>query len=146
MRFVYFAERDGHIKIGYSRNPYQRVRALNARLISFVPGDKRLEAEYHRQFADAALGHEWFLATPRLRRLAESFPLPEPLVAKPIPPEVELLTAHDVADITGIGVAEVYQRVRRGALPTPVRVGPRLIRFRRAEVEALAPDTGPEAA
>lgn len=57
---VYFAEREGLIKIGYSRSVPSRMSALGAKLIGAVPGDKTIESELHARFAHLRMNGEWF--------------------------------------------------------------------------------------
>lgn len=64
---VYFAERDGLIKIGCSRDPGKRVVHLDARLLASHAGDFETERTLHRVFADdLAVGREWFRPSPAL--------------------------------------------------------------------------------
>lgn len=56
------------VKIGYSKSPEQRLRELQAgsgmgdglELLLSFPGDRRLESDLHRRFADDRLFGEWF--------------------------------------------------------------------------------------
>lgn len=59
-RWVYFAERDGLIKIGYSANVDQRMRQLGARLLALMPGGNGMERRMHRLFAEYRSHDEWF--------------------------------------------------------------------------------------
>jgi hypothetical protein len=79
-QFVYFilveAPRVSAVKIGWSFDPQGRIPAIrrggcktpshvenylhNATVIGQVIGDKELETELHRVFADARLSGEWF--------------------------------------------------------------------------------------
>ena len=72
---VYFVEAIGldRIKIGFARssprvrlNQLQEGSPLKLRPIGFIPGGRMLEADIHRQFADARTHGEWFNATPEL--------------------------------------------------------------------------------
>lgn len=71
---VYFiqASKTGHIKIGYSRSPQQRLAALQIanpeglELLGSIHGDERLEAILHAEFADARVSGEWFEPTDSL--------------------------------------------------------------------------------
>lgn len=69
---VYFAEADGRIKIGYSRQVAARVNQIQTgnaapiKLLGFIPGGLAREREIHAQFASARLNGEWFTATPEL--------------------------------------------------------------------------------
>ena len=71
--FVYFiGGDDGLIKIGRSRNPEARAAELQTgspvplRVLASVSGDSRLEAQYHRRFADFRVRGEWFERCPTL--------------------------------------------------------------------------------
>lgn len=61
--YVYFVRIDDLIKIGYSTQPYQRLRAYppNAEVLGVFPGTKELEADLHGRFRFALKkGREWF--------------------------------------------------------------------------------------
>lgn len=60
LRWVYFAERDGLVKIGYSANPIRRAEQLGAELLAVMPGGARMERLMHRHFADYRSHGEWF--------------------------------------------------------------------------------------
>lgn len=72
--FVYFLRNpnDGNIKIGTSGNVDSRYLSLchqhksTLEFLSAIKGNRTLEAELHKQFAPAALGHEWFSPLPEL--------------------------------------------------------------------------------
>lgn len=82
---IYFVETDGLIKIGFTRNPSQRLRhySPNATILALYPGTMAKEKYIHGQFADAlAKGREWFHDRPEIRsyiadRVAENGPVPE---------------------------------------------------------------------
>ena len=59
-RWVYFAERDGLVKIGYSANVDQRMRQLGARLLAVMPGGAGMEGRMHALFAEYHAHGEWF--------------------------------------------------------------------------------------
>lgn len=70
--FVYFIHGGGLIKIGYSRTPFERFRALSATiplelaLLFLLPGNRKLELKLHERFAaDRRMG-EWFLLSDAL--------------------------------------------------------------------------------
>jgi len=61
--YVYFVRTGDLIKIGYSTQPYQRLRAYppNAEVLGVFPGTKKLEADLHGRFRFALRkGREWF--------------------------------------------------------------------------------------
>ena len=65
---VYYLRYANRIKIGTTAHPRQRLAALmHDELLAFERGDRVLEGERHRQFADIREGGEWFTATPELR-------------------------------------------------------------------------------
>jgi predicted DNA-binding protein len=57
---VYFAERDGLIKIGWSYNVPNRIMALRAELIGAIPGDRSIESSVHARFEHLRVHGEWF--------------------------------------------------------------------------------------
>jgi hypothetical protein len=59
---VYFAQRDGLIKIGWSTNVHSRISTLRAKLIGAIPGDKKTENVLHKRFARFRVHGEWFKA------------------------------------------------------------------------------------
>ncbi len=68
--WVYYIELDGLIKIGFSTNVKNRMRAYapTAKLLAAEPGTKKVERSRHQHFgAYRALGREWFRDTPELR-------------------------------------------------------------------------------
>lgn len=72
-RHIYFAERDGSIKIGCSGNPKQRMKDLKADLLAVVPDcGFKVERQLHQWFAAFALGGEWFKDNPELRSLVNA--------------------------------------------------------------------------
>jgi hypothetical protein len=57
---VYFAEREGLIKIGCSKSVKHRVLSLSAKLLGSIPGGRREEKEAHSLFAHLRVRGEWF--------------------------------------------------------------------------------------
>ena len=57
---VYFAERDGLVKIGCSSNALRRVAGLKASLLAVQRGGFGLEADLHQRFAADRVVGEWF--------------------------------------------------------------------------------------
>jgi len=61
---VYFARRDGLIKIGCSREPHNRMRTLKAEPILAIPGGRSDEKALHQRFAHlqhlVGSEREWF--------------------------------------------------------------------------------------
>lgn len=64
--FVYFVRRANQIKIGYTGDPKKRIRDLELMGgsgfddVVIRRGDRALEMEYHRQFANRRITGEWF--------------------------------------------------------------------------------------
>ncbi len=60
------------------------------------------------------------------------------------PPNSMLMTVADVCDLLQITDRTVRKWTDNGKLPVPIRMGRRIIRFRRADIEALLekPKTG----
>ena len=48
----------------------------------------------------------------------------------------ELMTRPEVEALLHMGRSTIYRLMRDGQLPTPIRIGPRAVRWRRAEIEA----------
>jgi hypothetical protein len=79
---VYFAQAGAYIKIGYSKDPFDRMttvtrhgrrpadlpRAADADLLGWVPGGRSREAELHRRFADCHVDGEWYYLEPGMVR------------------------------------------------------------------------------
>lgn len=63
---VYYAEGDGLIKIGVTRNVVERLTCLRLRLLASEPGDFAVEAERHKTFAAHRAHGEWFHPAPEL--------------------------------------------------------------------------------
>jgi hypothetical protein len=79
---VYFVASGGHVKIGYSKDPVGRAATVtihgrrpadiphgaDATLLGWVPGDRDVEAAWHRRFAADHVFGEWFYLDPDLIR------------------------------------------------------------------------------
>lgn len=79
---VYFLRGSGHIKIGHSKDPVTRLRAIrsgrdescipdavdrsNLDCIGFIAGGSQTEAELHHKFDRYRVKGEWFIAAPEL--------------------------------------------------------------------------------
>jgi predicted DNA-binding transcriptional regulator AlpA len=58
-------------------------------------------------------------------------------IARPAPATFdELLTVKDVAELYCLSIREVYRKVRCGALPQPIKLGPRTTRWKASEIQA----------
>lgn len=63
---VYFVGTSWHIKIGYTRHPLKRFKALQAGCplvlepLLLMPGTKDDEGAFHRRFSHLRIKHEWF--------------------------------------------------------------------------------------
>jgi hypothetical protein len=72
--FVYYLMVGERLKIGYSVDVKQRMRAYppGSELLAVEPGDRELETQRHRQFAGSRTdGREWFRPTPDILELVE---------------------------------------------------------------------------
>lgn len=71
---VYFARdpRTGNVKIGTTYTAEVRLANLSyqikapVELLASTPGNRMVEAGFHRLFWDLHVGHEWFRSDPRL--------------------------------------------------------------------------------
>lgn len=68
--YVYFVRAgDGPIKIGWARNPAQRLRELQVAhpyrlaIVAMTRGGERLERRIHEELAEHRLSGEWFEAS-----------------------------------------------------------------------------------
>lgn len=97
---VYFALAGGYVKVGYSAKPFGRMttvtrngrrptdlpHAADVELLGWVPGDRDVEAAWHRRFAADHVAGEWFyLAPDMVRSLIWSDPCGVDLVRMPAP-------------------------------------------------------------
>lgn len=65
--FVYFLRFGDRVKIGFSTDPQNRVRALpHDEILAIVPGTRLNERQMHAAFADLRITGEWFHADERL--------------------------------------------------------------------------------
>jgi len=60
-----------------------------------------------------------------------------PRAAPALPPEQLLLCVKEVAVLLGVSARSVWRLVAAGDLPQPIRLGKRLVRWRRVHLEAL---------
>lgn len=64
---IYFARAsDGLVKIGWTSNQTRRADELDIDIMATIDGDKRVEAAFHRCFADDHVDGEWFRPSQRL--------------------------------------------------------------------------------
>lgn len=65
---VYYAERDGVIKVGHSSSPLVRTTQMDARLLAWEPGGFDLERQRHQELRvlGAQTSDEWFRPVPEL--------------------------------------------------------------------------------
>lgn len=108
-RFVYFAERDGLIKIGCSALPRSRTRNLGAHLIITIPGDFALERALHHRFAGSQAHGEWFHPTFDLLAFVS--------VAPAMDPPDAVWTTKRAARFFSVGVESVRQWAGQGLIP-----------------------------
>jgi hypothetical protein len=71
---VYFiGAADGFVKIGFSTNLTTRVcdiqgaNPMPLRVLAYLEGDRDLEKEYHKRFAEHRHFYEWFRLTPPIQ-------------------------------------------------------------------------------
>lgn len=63
---IYFIQAGKYVKIGYSKDPSQRLKELQTsnpvklKLLAILPGWYTTEAEFHRVFARFRVNREWF--------------------------------------------------------------------------------------
>lgn len=58
---IYFAERNGQIKIGFSKAPLSRIASLpGAKIVAWTNGSRTKEARIHDALHDFRLRGEWF--------------------------------------------------------------------------------------
>lgn len=72
--FVYYIRIGERIKVGYSVDVKQRMRAYppGSELLAVEPGDRDLETQRHRQFAGSRTdGREWFRPTADILELTQ---------------------------------------------------------------------------
>ncbi|MDE2100302.1 MAG: GIY-YIG nuclease family protein [Patescibacteria group bacterium] len=83
---IYFVRANGRgaVKIGYATDVEARVRALQTshhsplKLLAFISGTQKDEAELHKRFAAYRINGEWFKVTGALKKYIETLPkLPE---------------------------------------------------------------------
>lgn len=65
--FVYIAERENRLKIGFSAAPRRRAHQLHAELLCYFPGDLAAERALHHRFEADRIAGEWFRPSPALR-------------------------------------------------------------------------------
>ena len=78
--WIYFIldARNNAIKIGYSKNPLQRLSELQVgnstqlRLIKTIEGGVNVERKLHTKFKDLRISGEWFQASQELMRFIDS--------------------------------------------------------------------------
>lgn len=102
--YVYFAGRNGHIKIGYSTAVEARMRNLKATLLGQFEGSIADERATHRRFADFAIGGEWFLDVEEIRDYIAHLRIPASPVKVERPESVDpaTLTPAEAADFLGM--------------------------------------------
>lgn len=135
---VYFAEKNGRIKIGFSERPQERAKALSARLLAFVDGSMAEERAMHERFDLERIEGEWF--APSARLLSHIATLP-PLPADPPP---SWISVKEAADRLGVSQDTVRRHCDLGNLRCIRPLGgPRKVSAR--SVDEHAPDSEPAA-
>lgn len=59
--YVYFAAREGLIKIGVTSDPKRRARELDLTMLLVIPGGRDDERRFHRRWRRYRSGLEWFM-------------------------------------------------------------------------------------
>lgn len=70
---VYFGEREGLIKIGLSKRPISRCKAMGCEFLGWMPGDYAKEQGIHRIFESHHHDGEWFRDNDALREFIKRF-------------------------------------------------------------------------
>lgn len=78
---VYFIRKGefGPIKIGYARDPRQRIREIQTgsetrlHLLAVVQGGRDLERQLHEEFSEYRLEGEWFRPVPKIKARIRKF-------------------------------------------------------------------------
>lgn len=65
--FVYFLRVGDLIKIGYSMDPERRAADLQAELLGFAPGGRKLEAALHHELREYRERKEWYRNEPAVQ-------------------------------------------------------------------------------
>jgi excisionase family DNA binding protein len=130
---VYFAERDGLIKIGTTIALRSRLNALGARPLAAVEGSYAEERKLHQRFASDRIAGEWFHPSAALMGFIAGLP------ALPSVAPSELLTSRQVAEMIAVSPATVARWARDHNVVS-LRTPAGRLRFRREDVErALRP-------
>lgn len=58
----------------------------------------------------------------------------------PVPPADRMLTRRDVEVRVGLSGSTIYDAIKRGTFPRPVKVGVRAVRWSESEIEAWLAD------
>lgn len=76
MLYIVVNESRTRCKLGYSRDPEQRLKALQTgnperlQLVATYPAGRRDEAKYHRMLQHQKLAGEWFRWCPEMEEIA----------------------------------------------------------------------------
>jgi hypothetical protein len=80
--WIYFVQKDGRIKIGFSSDPYRRIKRFGPQsvLLGLTEGDTSKERKFHRKFKRHKISGEWFEDHQQIREFAArcNSPLPKP--------------------------------------------------------------------
>lgn len=141
-RWVYFAERDGLVKIGYSANVEQRMRQLGARLLAVMPGGARMERIMHGYFAEYRVHGEWFHPGMGLKGFIEALLGDDPYRKVGLPEdywhaEVDRLVAEDRAERARAESAKNAQELTVGDVSPAAGYWPRPIPGDQAAAEII---------
>ena len=73
-KMIYFIHHDGHIKIGISARPWERLASLQTahhaplEMLAIMPGGRAEEIELHRHYSAFRVNREWFRDNENLRQ------------------------------------------------------------------------------
>lgn len=80
--FIYFGHgENGLIKIGWTSNTERRATEIECEIVATLPGDKRIEALFHKAFAEDRVEGEWFAPSDRLRAFVDFLTMAQARVA-----------------------------------------------------------------
>lgn len=131
---VYFAEKDGRIKIGTSINLRRRLRVLGATYLAAISGSYTEEREMHQRFSLDCIEGEWFAPSPLLMEYVGCLPPWSGLeTPAPVEPPVGTNTVAEWFHVT----PDTVRRWADDELVPHFRTPGGQRRFRRADLEPL---------
>ena len=106
------------------RRKSKTTRAWGYRSIIGRGRSKRQPITRKRVDSEGSALDDWSLAVTRRRKI------------EAIGMEERLLRRREVEDITGLSRSTIYRMVKTGQFPQPVRVGPKVVRWRLSDIIA----------